>query len=143
VYHFQLNSLKDSDNYISPACTLRTRLPAQCINAFYIILRKNCIHKIAKRDCWFHLVCLCGTTEFPTGQFLMKFDIWVFFENVWRRCKFDQNLTRTMGTSHKDLHTFMIISHFILLRMRDFSDKIVEKKKRISCPTTSLRNSCR
>jgi len=32
-----------------------------------------------------------------------------------------------MGTLHEDLHTFKIISHYILLRMRDFSDKIVEK----------------
>jgi len=55
--------------------------------------------------------------------------------------KFDQNLTRTMGTLHEDLHTFKIIPHYILLRMRDFSDKTVEKKH-ISFSTTSLRNSC-
>jgi len=32
-----------------------------------------------------------------------------------------------MGTLHEDLYTFKIISHYILLRMRDFSDKIEEK----------------
>jgi len=65
--------LKDSGNYISPA--LKARLPEEYINAFYIILRINSIHRIAKRDCWLHLVYLHGTTELPTGQIFMKFDI--------------------------------------------------------------------
>ena len=128
MYHFQLNPLKDSDNYTWPALTLRTRLPTKYINAFYIILRINSIHIIAKRDCWLHLICLHGTTELPTGQILVTFDIWVFFENLLRKLKFNQNVTWTMGTLHEDLLTFMIISHFILLRMREFSDKIVKKK---------------
>jgi len=38
-----------------------------------------------------------------------------------------------MGTSHEDHHTFLIISHSSLLRMRNVSDKIVEKiKKKIN-----------
>jgi hypothetical protein len=75
MYHFQLNSLKDSDNYLPPALTLRTHLPAEYIVAFYVTLRINNIYKIAKRDCWLHLVCLHGTAELPTGQIFMKYDI--------------------------------------------------------------------
>jgi len=32
-------------------------------------------------------------------------------------------MTRIMGTVHEDLCTFMIISHSVLLRMRNVSDK--------------------
>jgi len=65
--------LKDSGNYILPA--LKARVPAEHINAFYIIRRINRIHKITKRDWWLHLVYLHGTTELPTGQIFVKFDI--------------------------------------------------------------------
>jgi hypothetical protein len=33
------------------------------------------------------------------------------------------------GTLHEDQYTFLIISHSILLRMRNTSDKFVEKTK--------------
>jgi hypothetical protein len=36
----------------------------------------------------------------PTGRILMKFNIWVFFENY-------QNLLRIEGTLHEDQHTFL------------------------------------
>jgi hypothetical protein len=42
---------------------------------------------------------------------------------------FYSNLTRTGGTLHEDLCAFMIISHWILLRPRNFSGKILEKIK--------------
>jgi hypothetical protein len=38
-------------------------------------------------------------------------------------------MTRITGTLHEDLCTFVIISRWILLRIRNFSDKIVEKIK--------------
>jgi hypothetical protein len=40
-----------------------------------------------------------------------------------KKLLFHQNLTRITGTSHEDLCTFMIISRWILLRMRNVSDK--------------------
>ena len=38
--------------------------------------------------------------------------------------KFRHNLTRITGTLHDEHYTLIIISHSILLRMRNFSDKI-------------------
>jgi hypothetical protein len=59
----------------------------------------------------------------PNQRIFMKFCIWIFFECLSRKVKFDQNLTRITGTLHEDLCTFMIISRWILLRMRNVSDK--------------------
>jgi hypothetical protein len=43
-------------------------------------------------------------------------------------------VTRITGTLHEDLYTFMKISYWILLRMRNVSDKFVEKiKTHITC----------
>jgi hypothetical protein len=54
----------------------------------------------------------------------MKFDIWVFFENLSRKLKFHYNLTKITGTLHEaDRYTFWIISRSVLLRMRNVSDK--------------------
>ena len=53
----------------------------------------------------------------------MKFDIWVFFENLSGIFKFNQNLTWRTGTLHADLCTLMIKSRWVLLRMRHVSDK--------------------
>ena len=56
----------------------------------------------------------------------MKLDIWAFFENLSRKFKFHENLTRITGTVHEDVCTFMIISHSVPLRMRNVSEKGVE-----------------
>jgi len=53
----------------------------------------------------------------------MKFDIFVFFENLLRKFKFYENLTRITGTTHEDQHTCFIISRLVLLRMKHVSDK--------------------
>ena len=37
----------------------------------------------------------------PTGRILMKFDIWVFFENLFRKFKFHWNLTGITGIWHE------------------------------------------
>jgi len=39
------------------------------------------------------------------------------------------NLTRITATLHKDQYTFMIIPRSVLLRIRNISDKIVQKIK--------------
>ena len=53
----------------------------------------------------------------------MKLDIWVFFENLSPKFKFRYNPTRITGTLHEDVSTFMTISRWILLRMRNVSNK--------------------
>jgi hypothetical protein len=41
------------------------------------------------------------------------------------------------GTLHEDQYAFLIISHLILLKMKNISDKTVEKIKTcILCPVT-------
>jgi hypothetical protein len=59
----------------------------------------------------------------PTGRIFIKFDIWVFFENLSRKFKFHENVTRIKGTWHEAEYIFLIISRSILLRMRNVSDK--------------------
>jgi hypothetical protein len=55
----------------------------------------------------------------PTGRTFMKHDNWVFFENTQDLLKSDKNEVYL----NEYLCTFFIISHWILLRMRNFSDK--------------------
>ena len=59
----------------------------------------------------------------PTRRIFMKFDIWVFLENMSRKFKFHQNLSRITGTLREDQYTFLIICRSFLLRMRNVSDK--------------------
>jgi hypothetical protein len=44
-----------------------------------------------------------------------------------RKFKCHQNLTRIRGILHEDICTFVIISRSILRRMRNVSEKVVEK----------------
>jgi hypothetical protein len=64
-----------------------------------------------------------------TGRIFINFDIWVFFEDLSRRCKFRLNLTRITGTLHEDLCTFMVISRLNLYRIGNFTDISVENTK--------------
>jgi hypothetical protein len=60
----------------------------------------------------------------PIGRIFTKYDIWAFFfENLLKILKFHQNLTRLIGTLHKDQYTYLIESRLILLRMKTFSSK--------------------
>jgi hypothetical protein len=55
----------------------------------------------------------------PTGRTFMKFGIWVFFENLLRKFKFNYSLTRITATLREDRHTIFIVSRSILLLMRN------------------------
>ena len=59
----------------------------------------------------------------PTERIFTKYDIWGFFENLSGKLKYHLNLTRITGTLHEDQYTFSIISHSVVLRMRNVSDK--------------------
>jgi hypothetical protein len=69
----------------------------------------------------FHLSA--WNTSASTRRFLIKFDIQNFSKNLPIKLKFHYSLTRLTGTLHKDVSTFMIIACWILLRMRNVSDK--------------------
>jgi hypothetical protein len=68
---------------------------------------------------------------------------WVVFENLSRKCKFHSNLTRIMGTSHEALCIFTIIYRWILLRMRNSSDRSLgETQKHTLYLIHFCRKSC-
>jgi hypothetical protein len=69
----------------------------------------------------------------PNGRIFMKFDIWAFLQNLSRKSKFHQNMTRITGTFHAVQYTFMIISRPFLLRMRNFSDKPYRENQYTYC----------
>ena len=70
-------------------------------------------------------VCLSAWTgrlqldRFPSN---LMFEF-LFFENLSSMFKFRWNLTRIIGTLREDQSTFLIISHSVLLRMGNVSDK--------------------
>jgi len=53
----------------------------------------------------------------------VKFDILVFFENVPRKLKFCENLTRITDFFLEDQYTIYIISHSVLFKVKNVSDK--------------------
>ena len=58
----------------------------------------------------------------PTEHIFMKF-IWIFFENLSRKLKFNSNWTRLTGTLHEDLYTLLIKYRLFSFRMRKVSNK--------------------
>jgi len=66
------------------------------------------------------------------------------FENMSRKSKFHQNLTRISGISHEDLRTFMIKSRLIIIKMKNVSERICRKiKTHILHSITFFRKSFR
>ena len=60
----------------------------------------------------------------PTGQILIQFYVWAFFfKNASREFKFNKNPSKTTGTFHEDVFTYMKVSCWITLRMRNISSK--------------------
>jgi hypothetical protein len=65
-------------------------------------------------------VCLSArNNSTPTGLNFMRFYIWGFFANVLRKFKYHWNLPKITDTLHEDPCSFMIISSWILLTIRN------------------------
>jgi hypothetical protein len=103
------------------------------------------VREIAKSDYFLRHVCPSAwNSSAPTGRIFIKFDIWGFFENLWRKFKLYENRTGVKVTLHLDQFTFFIMSLSFLLKMRNVSDRFVEKiKTHILCLVTFFRKSCR
>ena len=72
-------------------------------------------------------VCPQATTRFP----LLSWNfVRVFFETLSRNFKFHYNMRRITATLHEDLCT-LLISRWILLRMRNVADKWCRKNQNI------------
>ena len=63
----------------------------------------------------------------PIGQIFVKFQD--FIENLYKKFKIHEDLTRMTGTVHEDVCHF-IISRSILLRLRNVSDKRLQGKSK-------------
>jgi len=69
------------------------------------------------------VVCLSKwNNSAPNGRIFVEFYIRVFLENMSRKFRFHLNLTRIKWTLREDQYIFLIISRYILLRMRNVSD---------------------
>jgi hypothetical protein len=85
----------------------------------------------------------------PDGfSWSLIFDVFFFSKNMSRKSKFDYNLTEITGVVHDDRHTFLIVSPWILLRMRGVSDKSFRENQNShfmfkKCSTPLPRKSCR
>ena len=81
--------------------------------------------------------CLSIRKERPAGfSWSLPFEVF-FKKNLSRKYKFHSNQGRIMGTVLVDLCTFMILSHWILLKLEEFQTKVVETiKTHILCSTT-------
>jgi hypothetical protein len=53
----------------------------------------------------------------------MKFDIWVFLENLSRKFQFHWNSTKIIGTLHEDQYTFLITSRSVIPTVINVADK--------------------
>ena len=68
--------------------------------------------------------------------------MYVCLEYLSRRFKFHWYLTRTTDTLHQDLYTFLIITHWIFLRMRNVANKGYREYQNTYCSKTNFRKSC-
>jgi hypothetical protein len=90
--------------------------------------------KIAKSDLYLHHMCLCSSVRMGRDEFFMKFDIWVFFENLSRKFQVSLRPGKNYGYFKSNFCTFVIKSRSIRLRMKSASDKATEKTKtHVSC----------
>jgi hypothetical protein len=66
----------------------------------------------------------------PTIRICIKDCIWGFFENMSTKFKSDWTVRKVASTLHEDVCTFVIIFRWILLTMKNISDKICRKNKK-------------
>jgi hypothetical protein len=63
----------------------------------------------------------------PHGNIFVTFYIWDGLENLTRKFSFGWNLRKFTDTLRGDVCAFLIISRWILLRIRKFSEKVCKK----------------
>jgi hypothetical protein len=65
----------------------------------------------------------------PSGRIFLKPYIWIVFDNISKKHKFDQNSRRMADTLHEDQYTFLITFTSIVVKMKNVLDKFVGKIK--------------
>ena len=85
------------------------------------------VHIIAKSDCYLCHVCLClyGTIWLPLEG------IWylIIFRTTVKRIQVSFKSDKITETLHEDVCTFMVLSQWIILRMRKVSGKICSENQ--------------
>jgi hypothetical protein len=94
---------------------------------------QNCLKRLLTSSCLYVRLSSWNNLA-PTGRILMKFDIWVFFENLSWKFKCHYYLMSIMGTLHEEQCTFLSYLRSILLRTRNVSDK--------SCRGNQMFSNC-
>ena len=89
----------------------------------FLASRQNCEKQLLDLSCLSSTCPSACRNSAKTEQIFMKFDVWVFFENLLSKTNFHYNLWRITGTLHEDQYPFFIISRSIRPRMRNVSDR--------------------
>jgi hypothetical protein len=72
---------------------------------------------------------LASDNSVPIERFFVELDIWIFFENLSRKFKFNQNLSRMTETLHKYQYTFLSYLVRFFLQQERFQTNFIEKIK--------------
>ena len=96
--------------------------------AHEVTCRKTYIYRGFSQNCEKRLlalwICLSVWNSLAaTGPIFMRFDIWAFLKNLSTKFKFYCNPARITDTLHEDVFTFMTISRWILLKVRNVSNQ--------------------
>jgi hypothetical protein len=91
---------------------------------------ENCEKRLLASSCL--SVCLSAwNNSVPIRRIFIKFYAWEFFDNLWKKFNFHQNLTRTTGSLHEYLSTFMVNTYLagFVLEWKMFQSEVVDKIK--------------
>jgi hypothetical protein len=115
-------------------CPVRTESSKEALVVFKGHFRS--LYKIAKSDYYVSSflsvrpsVCLHGTTLLPLEEFWWNLIFGFFRKSVQKNSSFIKKRTTMTGTLHEDVFTFMAISRWILLGMRNVLDKRYRKTR--------------
>jgi hypothetical protein len=78
-------------------------------------------------------VCPHGDNSTPTGRILMKFDLFASFRKSVEKIQISLKSDKNKGYFTWNVFTFMTISHWILLRIRNVLDKSCREKENAHC----------
>jgi len=112
--------------HFSSRCKKQSAYQEQLKNCEKQILASSCL---SVRPSVRPSICRHGNSRLPMNMIFMKFDIWVFFENLSRKYKFHYNRIRLTGTVMKtNIQFWSYLVHFFI-KWEMFQTKGVEKIK--------------
>jgi len=101
---------------------------------------QNCENRLLVSSCRPSLSPSAWSNSAPAGRVFTKFGIWILFENVSRTFKFRPNLTRVTDTLREDQCAFMVVFHWILLRIKNVSGTVCRENQNTHFTYSNLFN---